>query len=235
MNQRGWIGGLLGIVCLVALGGLWVQRGQLGSWRAEHEQLLAQQEAKAAGAAAPAAAESAPAETPQPTLVVTPELLRLRNEVTRLTERRLELASVRSENERLRAEVASRGTNANGGLRLPPGYIRKTEARMVGYRTPEDTLQSLLWAVQNHDLTSLLQAFTPEVADQIRSQAGESTESRADFWNKSAALVGLRLVKRDAVNIDGSVVGEVEVLPDMPHEQLTFRQTNGQWKVSTHF
>jgi hypothetical protein len=234
MNRRGWIGGGLGIVCLAVLGGLWAQHGLLAELRAEHDQLLAQQEPKAADLAAPTVAASAPVDAPQPTLVVTPELLRLRNEVTRLTERRLELASVRAENERLRAEVASRGTNANGGLRLPPGYIRKTEARMVGYGTPEDTLQSLLWAVQNHDLTNLLQAFAPEVAQQIRAQAGESAESKADFWSKSTALVGLRLVNRGQVAADGSVNAEVEILPDMPHEQLTFRQTNGQWKVATH-
>jgi hypothetical protein len=35
---------------------------------------------------------------------------------------------------------------------------------MVGYNTPEDTLQSLLWAVQNRDLTNLLQAFTLNAA-----------------------------------------------------------------------
>jgi hypothetical protein len=236
MTRRGWIGGMLGIVCVAELGALWAQRGQLASLRAEHDQLLAQQEAKSLSSTGLATApESASAEIPRPRLVVTPELLRLRNEVTRLTERRLELAGVRAENDRLRAEVASRGTNANGGLRLPPGYVRKSEARMVGYGTPEDTLQSLLWAVQNHDLTNLLQAFAPEVAPQVRAQAGESVESRADFWSKSAALVGLRIVKRDAVNMDGSIMAEVELLPGMPPEQITFRQTNGQWKLSTHF
>ena len=51
---------------------------------------------------------------------------------------------------------------AAGGIQLPPGYIRKSEARMVGYSTPDDTLQSFLWAIQNRDLTNVLQALAPD-------------------------------------------------------------------------
>ena len=151
MNRRVLFGGFLAAVCLAILWGVWGQRSELAGLRAEHQQLQAQLAARADSPPPPATAEPAgPASTsPQQALAVTPELLRLRNEVTRLTERRQALAGVRAENERLRAQLATRGTNGPAGFQLPPGYIRKSEARMVGYNSPDDTLQSLLWAVQN--------------------------------------------------------------------------------------
>jgi hypothetical protein len=227
--------GFLFVVCLTTLWGVWGQRNQLAGLRAEQRQLLSQQASNSPASLTAADAGAALSGTPPPALVVTPELLRLRSEVTRLTERRRELEGVRAENERLLARVASRGTNGPGGFQLPPGYIRKSEARMVGYNSLDDTLQSLLWAARNHDLTNLLQAFTPEGAEELRAQAGESRESIKDFFSKSAALVGMRVVKREQAASDGSVAVEVEVMPDMPLAQISFRQINGQWKIARPF
>jgi hypothetical protein len=237
MNRRALLGGFLVVVCLTALWGVWGQRNQLAGLRAEQQQLLAQQAARAEGSASPGTAEATGASSgiPQPALVATPELLRLRNEVTRLTERQRELAGVRAENEALRARLTSRGTNGSGGFELPPGYLRMSEAQFVGYNTPEDTLQSVLWAARSHDLTNILQAFAPEVAEQIRAQAGESAQSIEDFWSKSAGLVGMRIVSRKPEASDGSITVEVEVVPGMPNAEITFRQINGQWKMARHF
>jgi hypothetical protein len=227
MNRRLLLSGFLLVVCLTTLWAVWGQRNQLAGMRAEQQQLLAQQASNS-----PASLTAADAATPPPALVVTPELLRLRSEVTRLTERRRELEGVRSENQRLLAQLASRGTNGPGGFQLSPGYIRTSEARMVGYNSPDDTLQSLLWATRNHDLTNLLQAFTPEQAEEVRAQASASIE---DFFSNSAALVGMRVLKREQATSDGSVALEVEVMPDMPHAQISFRQINGQWKIARPF
>ena len=234
MNRRGLLAGFLIIVCLATLWGVWGQRSQLAGLRAEQQQLLA---ARADGTASPGTAEAAGADSgaPQPRLVATPELLRLRSEVTRLTERRRELAGARAENERLRAQLANRGTNGLGGFKLPPGYVRKSEARMVGYNTPDDTLQSLLWATQNHDLTNLLQAFTPERAEQLQAKARQSDQSTEDFFRDSAAFVGMAVVGRKQDTNDGSIDVEVEVLPGMPHAEISFRQINGQWKIAGPF
>jgi hypothetical protein len=237
MNRRALLGGFLVVVCLTTLWGVWRQRSQLAGLRAEQQQLLAQQAARADNSVSPRTAEvtGVSSGTPQPALVVTPELLRLRNEVTRLTERQRELAGVRPENERLRAQLASRGTNGPGGFQLPPGYVRRSEARFVGYNTPEDTLQSVMWAARSHDLTNILQAFAPEVAEQIRAQAGESPQSLEDFWNQSVGLVGMRIVSRKPEASDGSITVEVEVAPGVPNAEVTFRQINGQWKMASHF
>jgi len=238
MNRRALLGGfLVVVVCLTPLWGVWRQRSQLAELRADQQQLLAQRPANTDGSASPATTEAPGASPaiPLPALVVTPELLRLRNEVTRLTERRRELAGVRPENEQLRAQLAIRGTNGPGGLPLPPGYVRRSEARFVGYNTPEDTLQSVLWAARSHDLTNILQAFAPEVAEQLRAQAGESPQSLEEFWSKSAGLVGMRIVSRKPEASDGSITVEVEVAPGVPNAEVTFRQINGQWKMASPF
>ena len=235
MNRRVLLTGFLLVVCLTTLWAVWGQRNQLAGLRAEQQQLLAQQASNSPASLTTADTGAALSGTPPPTLVVTPELLRLRSEVTRLTERRRELEGARAENGRLLAQLASRGTNGPGGFQVPPGYIRQSEARMVGYKSPDDTLQSLLWAVHSHDLTNVLQAFTPDSAEQIRAQAGESREAIADFFSKSAALVGMRIVKRGQEASDGSVAVEVEVMPDMPPAQISFRQINGQWKIAGPF
>ena len=106
---------------------------------------------------------------------------------------------------------------------------------MVGYNTPDDTLQSLLWAVQNHDLTNLLQAFTPERAEELRARAGESQRSTEDFFRQAAGLVGMRILGRKHDANEGSVALGVEVVPGEAILPITFRQINGQWKIAEAF
>jgi hypothetical protein len=236
MNRRVFFGGFLTAVCLATLWGALSQRSQLASLRGEQQQLLAQVAATADGSASPSAAETgASPGTPRQTLLVTPDLLRLRNEVTRLTERRRELAGVRAENEQLRAQIASRGTNGPGGFQLPPGYVRKSEARMVGYNTPDDTLQSLLWATRNHDLTNALQAFTPERAAELRARAGESQQAIEAFFRDEVVLPGMAVISRKQDTNDGLTYLEVEVMPGMEHAEISLKQINGQWKIASSF
>ena len=100
------------------------------------------------------------------------ELLRLRNQVSQLRRRRDELQAVRAEKERLVQEITARSTNHVG---LPPNYIRKSEARLVGYNSPEETLQSLLYAMRNRDTNSLFNAFTSNSARELQLQVKEQS------------------------------------------------------------
>jgi hypothetical protein len=195
--------------------------------------MQAQQAASADGSASTGLADTAGAgSVAPPTLVVTPELLRLRSEVTRLTERRRELAGERAENERLRAQFATRGTNAAAGIRLPPGYIRRSEARNLGYSTPENTLQTFLWAMHNRDLTNFLQTLAPDVSARFRAQAGESRQPIDEFFNQTAGFVGVRILGRTQQSSDGSMALQVEVVPGVSSPPMIFRQFDGQWKIA---
>jgi hypothetical protein len=236
MNRRALLGGFLILVCLAALWGVWGQRNQIAGLRAEQQQSLAQPAASPDGPASPGTAEApgATSGTPQPALIITPELLRLRNEVTRLTERQRELAGVRADNERLRAQVASKGTNGHGGFQLPPGYVRKSAARFVGYNSPDDTIQSLLWSIQNRDTTNLLQAFAPDQADQLREQLAQATRSSGDFFSDAGSVPGMAILNRKQLP-DGSVELEVEMAPGLNPAPIRMRQFGGQWKITAPF
>ncbi len=231
MNRRVLLGGLLAAVCLATLWGVWGQRSQLAGLRAEQQQLLA---ARAESPASPGTAEAAGASsaTPPPALLATPELLRLRSQVTRLAERRRELAGAQAENEWLRAQLARRGTNGPSGYQPPAGYLRRSEARFVGYNTPDDTLQSMLWAMQNHDLTNLLQAYTPAEAEHLLASVTNSGRSIDDYFRSLAAFPGVAIVGRKPATNDGSIEVQVVMDPGLPGAWLTLRQVNGQWKIA---
>ena len=106
---------------------------------------------------------------------------------------------------------------------------------MMGYNTPDDTLQTLLWAARNHDWTNVLQAFTPEAAKELRARAGESQQSIEDFFRQTAGLVGMRILGRKPDANDGSIAIGVEVVPGEAIPPITFRQINGQWKIAEAF
>ncbi len=236
MNRRVLLSGFLAVVCLATLWAVWTQRRELGGLRAEQHQLLEQLSTSPALSASPETAEPKAARlaAQQPTLVTTPELLRLRNEVTQLTERRRELATMRADNERLHAQLASRSTNSPAGYQLPPGYLRKSEARLVGYNSPEDTIQSLLWSMQNHDLTNLVQAFASDQADQLLADIAHSKRSTEDYFRDASVLPGMGILNRKQLP-DGSVELQVEMAPGLNPAPIRMRQFDGQWKITAPF
>ena len=231
MNRRTLLSVLLAVVCVAIICGLAVQQSQLIRLRAEQRKLVAQL-APAPDSAAQTATGGL--DTGTAAASVPTELLRLRNEVTRLTERRRELAGVRAENEQLRAQVASRGTNTAAATAPPPGYVRKAEARMVGYNTPEDTIQSLLWAIQSRDFTNLLQAFTPDEAATMQESVHRFNRPLEDYFPHAKTVPGMAIVDRTEQS-DGMVELKVEIGPNVPQELIRLRQVGGQWKIDQPF
>jgi len=159
---------------------------------------------------------------------VSSELLKLRGEVGLLRQRRRELEGVRQENERLRLQVASMLTNPVSGQKLPPGYIRKQHARFVGYNTPEDTLQSFLWALANHNYQGVLDAFSPQMAEQFGISV-PATQSSNFFQQVETQLPGLGVVGRKEAS-DGVVELTVEFAPGV-ESPIRLALFNGQWKL----
>jgi hypothetical protein len=233
MNRRVLLSIVLIVVCGAVICGMALQQGQLTRLRAEQRQFVAQ---LTPSPDSPAQMASVSPETRLVTSPVPSELLRLRNEVTRLTERRRELAGVQAENERLQAQLASQGTNAAAGTRPPPGYLRRSEARMVGYNTPEDTIQSLLWAIHSHNFTNLLQVFTADEAEGMRDRVSQSKRSIKEYLQGAEAVPGMAVVSRKE-GADGpeSLEVEVEIGPNLPHEWISLRQVGGQWKIAQQF
>jgi len=220
-------------VCLSSVWAVCLQRQQLTTLRAEQQQMPAQGSASGAALAENHESES-PKESPASSVeTVSPELLRLRSQVTQLSARQRELAGVVEEAERLRAQLVRASTNATGGAPLPPGYIRKAQAQFVGYSTPEDTIQSFLCALQKHDVTKLLQALTPEMAQKLQNQF-QNSEPAEDFFKATDPLPGLAIRSRQTLP-DGSVELQMEVTPGVPPEKFRAHAINGEWKLDLPF
>jgi len=146
--------------------------------------------------------------------------LRLRSQVNQLNTRVRELSQIQTENARLLAEVAKRGTNT---------YIRKTQARMAGYNTPAATMETFLWSLQNRDLPALLQCFAPEAA-QIVKNAADKERSGNDFFHSTEGFIGLGITSQEQLP-DGTWQLEAQIAPQIPSVHLNLRQLNGEWKL----
>ena len=221
---------IIGSVLAVALLGLVFTKGQeLGRLRTERQQLLARLEGPENS---PAASTVNAGVASNPVIdgsdADANEVLRLRNEINQLSRRKQELSGAMAENQKLKAAVASAPTNS--GVKLPPGYIHKNQARMAGYATPENTMESFLWAVQNRDANSLVQAFVPEAAKRLQDRIAQ--RSSEQFFQDSVPLPGLAVTKSERMP-DGTVELTAEIAPGIPPVPLRLQQIDGQWKIST--
>ena len=236
MNRRNLLTVLAVAACLASGWGVWRQREELTTLRAEQARLEAPAES---ASEEPVAADSPPAEskaqeTRPADTEVSASCCGLRNQVSQLSARQRELAGVATEADRLRAQLALQQTNTPAGARLAPGYIQKAEARLVGYATPEDTVQSFLWALQQRNFTNLLQTMTPEVAQKLQTMVEQSGRSSEEFFKDSEVLPGLAIRGRENLP-DGSVQLQVEMVPGVPPEKFLVRNVNGQWKLAGPF
>jgi len=229
MNLRVLITGASVFVCVAALAGVLVQGSQLRSLRAQQRNSLIRPDAAPLASVETTISGSA-ARPAEPSSTVSPslELLRLRNEVSRLTVRKRELAGVQSENKQLNERLVMSRTNSNS---LPPDYIRASQARLVGYNTPEQTLQSLFWAVRNRDITNFLQAFTPERAQWLQADLQKSGINVETFFQTMNTLPGARIVSREK-EPEGRLSLRIEFIPGEALDwSIRLRQIDGQWKI----
>ncbi|HEX5219745.1 MAG TPA: hypothetical protein VFZ59_09270 [Verrucomicrobiae bacterium] len=218
------------IVSVIVLTGTFAQRRALVSLRLEENKLNQHATETAESVGQPVASAAAPPAQHSPSV----ELLRLRGEVGQLERRKRELSNLRSENGILRTQVAIKGTNAPGVFILPADYIKKSAAKFAGYGTPEDTVQSLLAAIQNRDVNAFVEAFSPEEAERVaaRIQSGSSPD---EFFKEADIIPGLRIVKKDK-DADDTVTLTVELLPgEADQTELQLKQFDGQWKLISGF
>lgn len=220
-------------VCIATLALVLVRQRQLADLRTQQQELRTQlqQPLDAVSRDTPGIATA-----PQPAYAPSLELLRLRAEVTRLGNRKLELANARVENKRLHGQFATRGTNVSGAVALPVGYIRKSKARRLGYDTPEATMETILWAIQNQDFTNVLQAFTPDTARELQRAIEGSGGSMEEFFNPSQSLLGMpgMCVLSREQGSDDTIALQVEMVPGEPPETMRFQKIKGQWKMETY-
>jgi hypothetical protein len=222
--------GLVVTVGLAMMVTVFLRQSRITTLKAERRQVLARLENPAE--VSPTVAPSDPPDLNQNAHSPSLGLLKLRADVARLGNRKRELANARIENERLRVQLATPSTNVAAAVTLPAGYIRKSQARNLGYSTPEATFETMLWAIQNRDPASFLQAFDPQRAKQLAAEM-QTPSSPEEFFKKSDALQGLHIVGREA-GTDGKIILLVLTMPDekVP-ARMPFKQFGDQWKFDT--
>jgi hypothetical protein len=224
MNKRTVLIFLAWALCLGTGWAVMAQRRELVRLRAQQERAAERVES----AHSEIDDNKAPANTEALTDADSRELLRLRSEVTRLNARKRELADIVETNKRLGVELRSRSTNVAAN-QLPPGYIHKSEAQFAGYSSPENTVQSFLWAVHHRDVNALLQSFSPEMSAKLEAHGG--TDS---FFKSAGPMPGMAIRSRNNLP-DGSVELEIEIGPSMPTDKLHLSPINGEWKFDSLF
>jgi hypothetical protein len=224
MNRRSLISLGLTLLSLVLVCCAFVQRRQLADLRAEQVRLDSQLESAFQASATPSREAITTTElTPGS---VSPELLRLRDQVNRLSRRRDELVPLDLENKRLQAKIEASATN-----RAASSYIHKSRAQLVGYDSPENTLQSFLWTIQNKDFTRFLEALTPETILAFKESEEKQGYSAEAFFKGLNELVGLGVVSTQKV-AEGVIAAQVQLVPELPPEEMIFKQIDGKWKLS---
>jgi hypothetical protein len=232
MKPRPVIIGFCLALCVATIAGVAVQGRRLDALRAEEQQLQLEIQKLNFNPAGPEIRpdESNRART-RPSISPSSELLRLRNQVSLLSRRQRELAAVPAENERIHARLAEARTNAANAL--PPGYVRRSEARFSGYMEPEATLQTMLWAIQNRDFTNLMASFTPEIAGEFQKELERTGKTAEEFFKGSEVLPGMNVVSRNSTTNDLMEL-QVEIVPGQGTQTIRFRQVNGEWKMDSH-
>jgi len=208
------------LMSLALLTCVFVQESHLSGLKLEQQRLLGQKPDEPE----PATATDEPGQGSK--AEPSPELLQLRSEVNRLNRRKRELSLMPVENAHLKQRLAANRANSAA---FPNGYIRKNQARMAGYRTPEATLQTFLWAMQNRNLTNFLETLTPEAAAQITRPT--SFRSAEEVFDGTEALIGLGVVDRQPL-ADGSIQLKLQFAPDIPPASVVFRLIGNDWKMS---
>ncbi len=219
-------------VCGVIISAVLTQRNQLTELRAEQSRVLERQTAAENQAAVSTTVEqNVTQKSHSPSL----ELLKLRGEVGRLSSRKRELAGVTAEREHIQGQGDSSNTNVAGADPLPPDYIKKFDAKFVGYNSPEDTIQSLLWAMQNRDVSVLLNSYEPTTAKKIE-EIFQKQSSVETLFKSADAIPGMHILgKVDGTETSGEVVLMVKIMPGQEPQQLRFKQIGGQWKMASGF
>jgi hypothetical protein len=224
MKLRSYAVGILIVASVAAIGVVSFQRKDITNLRLEQQRLLEESDA-AHAAILPVPSKPVESRPPPP-----PELLQLRGEVTRLMGTPRDLDSARAENKRLRAQLAARQTNAPGKFQLPPGYMLASEAQWMGLSSPENTLQSFLWAARNANLDNLLRTLTPETAQRLQEEFVQS-DGGEGFRKELRILPGMRFASQETLP-DGSIEAKLEIMPGhVQNKSWRFQLIAGEWKL----
>lgn len=189
-----------------------------------------------------AAAEPAPRAAPEPAAMDQDktELLRLRNQAAQLRtvtneleQLKAQVAQLRGENQQLRASPlpvtsASPTGQSQGGTLFP----RESWA-FAGYATPENALQSAVFAMSQGDYKTFAASMAPEEAARLQQSWADKTPEQIaeDGRRETANITGFRVLEKREVSPEQTVLtiyagGEEKV------QRVVMQKVGEEWKLA---
>jgi hypothetical protein len=208
MTKRSFLFWFCGVLLAVGIGATISQRNTLGGLEHEHAQLL---QRKAEMEKLFTENRQLPGLREQNQLVQklrdeNRDLFKLRNEIRQLRISRAELDKTRAENERI-ALAAQQSPSKPPVL---PGYVTRDGLQNVGNATPENALQTALWAIikgtpQDYKDGVFLKYETSD--ENLRDMKNSALEELRSFHG--FAIAGKRMISKDQaiLQVQGGVNG----------------------------
>ncbi len=178
----------------------------------------------------------------------TQQLAGLSEELTRAKKGNLELLKLRSEVGLLRQQTNRLGklsealattlASANSpGDALQQTNFPRDSWTFAGLATPEDTLQSFMWAKNRGDVATAFATATPELAQEQKDlyfKDKTDEEIAALMMDSAQKQTGFQILKK-MVAADDQVVFQVHIdnMPERAYALLTLKKIADEWKVSS--
>jgi RNA polymerase sigma factor (sigma-70 family) len=157
------------------------------------------------------------------------ELLRLRGAVGMLRQRTNELG-------KLLQDTAAANKTAQGA----PGKTNfpRDSWTFTGFATPEDAIQSFMWAKSHGDVKIALSSATPELKQELMDRFFKDKsdeEISATLIESAKNQTGIQILKKMAAAED-QVIYQIHIdgTPDASYSLVTMKKIDGEWKVSSN-
>jgi RNA polymerase sigma factor (sigma-70 family) len=156
------------------------------------------------------------------------ELLRLRGQVGVLRAEKKDLESERDS--AIKASAAKTRVEPTAEIALP-----KESWTFAGYGTPENTLQSVLWAQTKGDLDTFMAALCPEAQNEFKSAMQRKAMTPEAMMATIAKVKDITILKKVSLAEDLMLLRVRNQMQDGTENftTSTLKLINGEWKVQS--
>ena len=160
------------------------------------------------------------------------ELQRLREQLELLRHQTNQVQNLRGEITRLRIALSNARKAASGDSPpdVPPEDIYPKDSwKFAGYDTPEATVQSVVWAINEGDQDSYMDGLSSDLRDQMQSQLADGSFADTGPLELSNAS-GFRIIDRDPFS-DSEEIITIYLDGDQGEVSLVLDKTDNGWVV----
>ena len=167
------------------------------------------------------------------------ELLRLRSKVSELLRQQRENEKSRAAPAKIEPKPAAEDAVPPKETAAQPGIPRESWA-FVGYQTPQNALQSVMWAMNTGDVRTFLASLSPESQDAVTARfEGKSESEIAALLKDEVSHIGALRPDRMRQASDTEASFEVSSMETdngnvktRDAAVLNFRNIGGAWKLT---